>query len=71
MVEYLQYQIDTCQYNEKIFSNKYFFGSFANYKYPSNILPLYESNFMIVIGIIDKILELLMKNADLFPYSLK
>ena len=71
IAEYLQYQIDACQYNEKIFSNKYFFGSFANYKYASNILSLYENNFMIVIEIIDKILDLLMKNLDLFPYSLK
>ena len=65
------FEIDACQYNEKIFSNKYFFGSFANYKYASNILSLYENNFMIVIEIIDKILDLLMKNLDLFPYSLK
>ena len=71
MAEYLQFQIDQCQYNEKMFSNRHFLGNFAHYKFATNILSLYENNFNITIEIIDKILDILMKNLDLFPYSLK
>ena len=71
MIEYINFQINTIQNNDDIFSNDILMESifFAD---PEEFIPfLYENDFKKVIEIIDKILDNLKNNLHSIPYSLK
>ena len=71
MKEYIEYQLNL-QKEESVYSNKQFFVLMNNNSpYTYDILMHYEKNFIRVTKFINKILNNILENLDLLPYSIK
>jgi len=71
MKDYIEYQLNL-QKKEGKYSNKNFFMIMNNNSpYSFEILMNYEKNFIKVINFINKILDNILENLDLLPYSIK
>ena len=74
MRDYIEYQINSVAENEiqDAYSNKKFFKLMnCNSPYTFEILMNYEKNFVIVINCINSIIDSILENLDLLPYSIK
>ena len=71
MTEFINIQIEKCNANKSIFVNKNLFENLYLGENSKVILDYYKKDFMKVIECIDKILENLVINIHLVPYSLK
>ena len=71
MIEYINIQLNKFKGDEEIFSNENFFEYMYSLKYSGTIYGLYEKNFMKIIEMIDNIIDKLMENINLLPYSIK
>ena len=71
MKNYIEYQINS-QTDNEVYSNKAFF-KLMNNNTPNTyeVLMNYERNFIKVINFINSILDNILENLDLLPYSLK
>ena len=71
MKAYIEYQLNS-QTEEDIYANKQFFKLMnCNSPYTYEILMEYEKNFVIVINCINSIIDKILENLDLLPYSIK
>ena len=71
MKNYIEYQLNSQSDNE-IYSNKIFFSQMNNSSlYSYEILMNYEKNFIKVINFINSILDNILENLDILPYSIK
>ena len=64
-------QIDTFSGDKSIFTNKQLLSSLNRYKNSAKLLYLYQNNFMRVVEFIDMILDKIISNLHLLPYSLR
>ena len=74
MRDYIEYQLNSVAENEiqDAYSNKNFFKLMnCNSPYTFEILMNYEKNFVIVINCINSIIDSILENLDLLPYSIK
>ena len=74
MKAYLEYQLNlqTEKDSNDTYSNKQFFKLMnCNSPYTFEILMNYEKNFVIVINCINSIIDKILENLDLLPYSIK
>ena len=74
MRAYIEYQLNSKEETETIdlYSNKKFFKLMnCNSPYTFEILMNYEKNFDIVINCINSIIDNILQNLDLLPYSIK
>ena len=71
MKDYIEYQLNL-QKEESKYSNKHFFILMNNNSpYTYDILMNYEKNFIRVTKFINKLLDNILENLDLLPYSIK
>ena len=71
MEYYIDYQLEG-QKNEEIFSNKEFFKLMNNNSlYTYEILIAYEKSFIKVINFVNSLINTIMENLDLLPYSIR
>ena len=71
MKDYIEYQLNL-QKEENKYSNKHFFILMNNNSpYTYDILMNYEKNFIRVTKFINKLLDNILENLDLLPYSIK
>ena len=71
MKAYIEYQLNS-QTEEDIYANKQFLKLMnCNSPFTYEILMEYEKNFVIVINCINSIIDKILENLDLLPYSIK
>ena len=71
MENFLDYQLEG-QKKEEIYSNKEFFKLMNNNSlYTYDILIAYEKSFIKVINFMNSLINTIMENLDLLPYSIR
>ena len=71
MSDYLKLKLNISSNDDNIFCNKVFLDNVYRFFDPSSLLSLYQHEFHIVINFIDKLIENIIENFYLLPYSVK
>ena len=71
MYDYCYSKLSDCTPNKDIFSNKKFLENLYKCEYSDQLLLNYQNFFTIVISFIDSILDRIINNFHLLPYSVK
>ena len=71
MYDYCYSKLNECNDNQDIFSNKKLMENLYKCEYSQELLLKYQNYFTIVINFIDSIIEKIMDNFHLLPYSVK
>ena len=71
MHDYLYPKLSTCGNSENIFTNERLLTFLNKYKHPERLLFIYQNHFMIVINFLDQIIDNIVNNFHLVPYSIK
>ena len=71
MKEYIELHLISCQNNEEIYQNSTFFNVISKSKLAQDILSMYQNMFIGIIEIISQLLQNLLDNIDIVPYSIK
>ena len=71
MYDYCNSKLKDCQTNEDYFSNKQFLENLYKSELSQEILSQYQQNFIVVIYFINSILDKIINNLHLLPYSIK
>ena len=71
MKDYIEHQLNLQKEESKYSNKKFFLLMNNNSPYTYDILVSYEKNFIRVINFINKLLDNILENLDLLPYSLK
>ena len=71
MKEYIELHLISCQNNEEIYQNSTFFNVISKSKLAQDILSMYQNMFIGIIEIINQLLQNLLDNIDIVPYSIK
>ena len=69
--DYLSSKLSFFTNDENIFSNERLLDFLNRYKHPNKLLYLYRRHFMIVVNFIDQIINNILENIHLAPYSIK
>ena len=64
-------QLDKMSPEQSLYSNQNLLMNMNQYKISDKLLYIYQNNFMRVVNFIDLILEKIIKNFHLLPYSIK
>lgn len=68
---YIELQINICKNNEEIFQNNNFLDTAYKSQISQDIFTVYLNMFIGLIEIIDELIQNLLDNVDLMPYSIK
>ena len=68
---YINIFIKNSEMNEEVYKNDEFFISIGKSQLAQDILSIYQNMFIGLIEIIDKLIQNLLDNIDLIPYSIK
>ena len=71
MKVYINLIIKNSEMNEEVYKNDEFFISIGKSQLAQDILSIYQNMFIGLIEIIDKLIQNLLDNIDLIPYSIK
>ena len=71
MHDYFYSKLDDCNINKDIYSNLKLMGNLYNSEFSEDLILKYQNYFTIVISFIDSIIEKIMENFHLIPYSVK
>ena len=71
MYDYCNSKLEDCNLNNDIFSNKKFLENLYKCDYSDQLLLKYQNYFTIVITFIDSLLDKIIQNFHLLPYSVK
>ena len=68
---YIDHHINLCVSNEEMYQNKTFFNGISKSKYSQDIFSIYQNKFIGLTEIISQLLQNLLDNINLVPYSIK
>ena len=71
MYDYCYSKINDCNSDEKYYSNEKLMNNLYDSKFSQELLLKYKDNFMAVISFINSIIENILNNFHLLPYSVK
>ena len=71
MYDYLNLKIKNCEMDNDLYSNKIFLDNIYKFHDSSALLSVYQHEFHIVIKFIDQLIENIIQNFHLLPYSVK
>ena len=71
MFDLYSYQLKNLALNQFLYSNQNLLINMNKYKISDKLLYIYQNNFMRVVNFLDLILEKILKNFHLLPYSIK
>ena len=71
MHDYCNSKINDCHSNNEYYSNKQLFNNLYNTEFSGKLLLKYQNDFIVVISFINSIIENILNNFHLLPYSVK
>ena len=71
MYDYCNSKINDCNSDENYYSNKILVDNMYVSDFSQQVLTIYQNNFMVAISFINSIIENILNNFHLLPYSLK
>ena len=71
MFDLYSLQLKNLELDQSLYSNQNLLANMNKYKISDKLLYIYQNNFMRVINFLDLILEKILKNFHLLPYSIK
>ena len=71
LYDYCYSKLNDCYLNENMFSNRKLMENLYNCDYSQELLLKYQSHFIIAISFINSIIEKILDNFHLLPYSVK
>ena len=71
MYDYCYSKLNECTHNKDIFTNKKLMDNLYNCEYSQELLLKYQNYFTIVINFINSIIDKILENFHLLPYSVK
>ena len=71
MYDYLYEKLSKYTNDKNLYANEKLLTFLNKYKHPEKLLYLYQHHFMIVINFMDQIIDNLLNNFHLIPYSIK
>ena len=71
MYDYCNSKINYCNSDENYYSNKILMDNIFHSNFSHEILTIYQNNFIVAISFINSIIENILNNFHLLPYSLK
>ena len=71
MYDFLYTKINDCNSNKELYSDSKLMLDLNNFEYSIDLLTIYQKYFIIVINFINTIIEKILDNFHLIPYSVK